>query len=78
MHGREQEDKIMYKGESAEVVAEKKKAYEELQSSVQTAARRGQVDLIITPEDTRKYAVAAFEMLYTKGTGAPVRKHTAK
>ncbi len=70
--------KIMYDGESAAVIAEKKKAYEELQSSVQTAARRGQVDLIITPEDTRKYAVAAFEMLYTKGTGAPVRKHTAK
>lgn len=70
--------KIMYEGEPADVIAEKKKAYEELQSSVQTAARRGQVDLIIAPEDTRKYVVAAFEMLYTKGAGAPVRKHTAK
>ena len=38
----------------------------------------GQVDLIIAAEDTRKYAVAAFEMLYTKGSGEPVRKHTAK
>lgn len=70
--------KIMYDGESADVISEKAKAYEELQSSVQTAARRGQVDLIIAPEDTRKYAVAAFEMLYTKGSGEPVRKHTAK
>lgn len=70
--------KIMYDGESADVITEKAKAYEELQSSVQTAARRGQVDLIIAAEDTRKYAVAAFEMLYTKGSGEPVRKHTAK
>lgn len=70
--------KIMYDGQSADVIAEKTKAYEELQSSVQTAARRGQVDLIIAPDDTRKYAVAAFEMLYTKGTGEPVKKHVAK
>lgn len=70
--------KIMYDGSSADVLAEKKKAYEELQSSVETAARRGQVDLIIAPDDTRKYAVAAFEMLYTKGTGEPSRKHAAK
>lgn len=70
--------KIMYDGESADVITEKAKAYEELQSSVQTAARRGQVDLIIAAEDTRKYAVAAFDMLYTKGSGEPVRKHTAK
>ncbi len=70
--------KIMYDGNPADVIAEKKKAYEELQSSVDTAARRGQVDLIIAPDDTRKYAAAAFEMLYTKGAGEPVRKHVAK
>lgn len=70
--------KIMCDGQSAEVIAEKTKEYEKLQSSVLTAARRGQVDLIIAPGDTRKYAVAAFEMLYTKGTGEPVRKHMAK
>lgn len=70
--------KLMYEDESAEVVAQKAKEYEELQSSVQTAARRGLVDLIISPADTRKYAVAAFEMLYTKGAGEPVKKHIAK
>lgn len=70
--------KLMYGDESAEVVAQKAKEYEELQSSVQTAARRGLVDLIISPADTRKYAVAAFEMLYTKGAGEPVKKHIAK
>ncbi len=70
--------KIMYDGKPADEIAKKAKEYEELQSSVQTAARRGQVDLIIAPDDTRKYAVAAFEMLYTKGTGEPARKHVAK
>jgi acetyl-CoA carboxylase carboxyltransferase component len=70
--------KIMYEGQPADVIAEKTKAYQKLQSSVETAARRGQVDLIIAPEDTRKYAAAAFEMLYTKGTGEPVKKHAAK
>lgn len=70
--------KIMYDGKPADVVAEKAKAYEKLQSSVETAARRGQVDLIIAPDDTRKYAIAAFEMLYTKKAGEPVRKHVAK
>ncbi len=70
--------KIMYEGQPANVIAEKTKAYQQLQSSVETAARRGQVDLIIVPEDTRKYAAAAFEMLYTKGTGEPVKKHAAK
>ena len=70
--------KIMYEDKGAEVVAEKAKEYEEIQSSVLTAARRGLVDLIIAPADTRKYAVAAFEMLYTKGIGEPVRKHAAK
>lgn len=70
--------KIMYEDKGSDVIAQKAKEYEELQSSVLTAARRGLVDLIISPADTRKYAVAAFEMLYTKGAGEPVKKHIAK
>lgn len=70
--------KIMYEDKDSDVIAQKAKEYEELQSSVLTAARRGLVDLIISPADTRKYAVAAFEMLYTKGAGEPVKKHIAK
>lgn len=69
---------IMYEKEDASVIAEKAKEYEELQSSVVSAARRGYVDLIIRPEDTRKYAVAAFEMLYTKIVEEPMKKHGAK
>ena len=69
---------IMYADETADVIAEKAKEYEELQSNVMTAARRGYVDLVIEPVDTRKYLVAAFEMLYTKNVDTPYKKHGAK
>ena len=59
-------------------IAEKAKEYEKLQSNVVTAARRGYVDLIIEPADTRKYLVAAFEMLYTKCVCTPDKKHGTK
>lgn len=70
---------IMYEKEAAAVIAEKAEEYEKLQSSVLSSAKRGYVDLIIEPADTRKYAIAAFEMLYTKRVvGGPVKKHGAK
>lgn len=69
---------IMYEKEDVAVIEEKAKEYEELQSGVLSAARRGYVDLIIAPETTRKYAVAAFEMLYTKCVEGPMKKHGAK
>ena len=61
-----------------EVVDKTAKEYEALQSDVTSAARRGYVDLIIQPEQTRKYAVAAFEMLYTKCVDGPMKKHGTK
>lgn len=70
--------KIMYADASAEVLAEKAKEYEQLQSNIKTAARRGYVDLIIEPADSRKYLVAAFEMLYTKCVNGPDKKHGTK
>lgn len=70
--------KIMYADASADELAKKAKEYDELQSSVMTAARRGYVDLIIEPADTRKYLVNAFELLYTKCTGMPYKKHGTK
>ena len=39
------------------------------------AARRGYVDTIIAPEDTRKYLIGAFEMLFTKREERPSKKH---
>lgn len=70
--------KIMYADASADVLAEKAKEYDELQGSVMAAARRGYVDLIIDPADTRKYLVNAFELLYTKCAGTPDKKHGTK
>lgn len=70
--------KIMYPDAGADELLVKEKEYDSLQSSIQTAARRGYVDLIIEPEDTRKYLVAAFEMLYTKSDAGSYKKHGTK
>ena len=70
--------KIMYADASADELAEKAKEYDALQGSVMTAARRGYVDLIVDPADTRKYLVDAFELLYTKCAYTPDKKHGTK
>ena len=58
--------KIMYPGADAEELKAKTAEYDSLQSNIMSAAARGYVDLVMDPADTRKYLVAAFEMLYTK------------
>ena len=67
--------KIMYADADAETLKEKATAYKELQSSPMSAARRGYVDAIIEPADTRKYLIGAFEMLFTKREDRPSKKH---
>lgn len=67
--------KIMYADAASEVLKEKAEAYKELQSSPLSAARRGYVDTIIEPADTRKYVIGAFEMLFTKREDRPSKKH---
>ena len=67
--------KIMYADTDAETINEKAAAYAKLQTSPDAAARRGYVDTIINPEDTRKYIIGAFEMLFTKREDRPDRKH---
>ncbi len=67
--------KIMYDGEGADVINGKAKEYAELQDSAMSAAKRGYVDYIITPADTRKYVIGAFEMLYSKREDRPAKKH---
>lgn len=69
---------IMYEGEAASVIEQKAKEYDELQSNVISAAGRGYIDLVLEPKDTRKYVVAAFEMLYTKRMDGPFKKHGTK
>lgn len=70
--------KIMYPEAGAEELAEKADEYRQLQSGVNAAARRGYVDRIISYADTRKYLIAGFEMLFTKNTDEPGKKHGTK
>ena len=67
--------KIMYANEDAKVMNEKAAEYAALQSSAMAAAKRGYVDNIIEAEDTRKYVIGAFEMLFTKREDRPGKKH---
>ena len=67
--------KIMYADSDAATINEKAAEYKELQSSPMAAARRGYVDTIIAPADTRKYLIGAFEMLFTKREERPSKKH---
>ena len=70
--------KIMYPNAGADELKEKKDAYEALCANANAAASRGYVDLTIDPADTRKYLVAAFELLYTKCISPLEKKHTTK
>ena len=67
--------KIMYADADADTIQAEAKKYKELQSSPLSAARRGYVDTIISPADTRKYVIGAFEMLFTKREERPSKKH---
>ena len=67
--------KIMYADADNTVITEKAAEYAQMQSSALAAAKRGYVDSIIEAEDTRKYLIGAFEMLYTKREDRPAKKH---
>ncbi|MCD8068847.1 MAG: carboxyl transferase, partial [Lachnospiraceae bacterium] len=67
--------KIMYEGQGADVINTKAAEYAALQSSAESAAKRGYVDHIVEPEETRKYVIGAFEMLYDKYEARPDKKH---
>ncbi len=67
--------KIICDGQGADAIDACAKEYEDLQNNVTSAARRGYVDQIVEPEDTRKYVIGAFEMLSSKAEGRPEKKH---
>lgn len=69
---------ILYPEANNDELTQKASEYENKQSSVMAAASRGYVDLILDAADTRKYLVAAFEMLYTKFVDTPDKKHGTK
>ena len=66
--------KIICDGQGSEAIDACAKEYARLQTSAQSAAGRGYIDQIVSPEDTRKYVIGAFEMLYTKHEERPAKK----
>lgn len=66
--------KIMY-ADKPELISEKASEYAKLQGSAASAAKRGYVDSIIEPADTRKYVIGALEMLYSKSVDTVTKKH---
>ncbi len=67
--------KIICDGQGADAIDACAKEYEALQNNVTSAAKRGYVDQIVEPADTRKYVIGAFEMLSSKSEGRPEKKH---
>lgn len=67
--------KIICDGQGAEAIDQCAKEYAASQTSAAGAAKRGYVDAIIEPADTRKYVIGAFEMLFTKREDRPAKKH---
>lgn len=66
---------ILCADKGADAVNECAAEYEKKQNNALTAAARGYVDEIVEPEDTRKYIIGAFEMLYSKNDMSPIKKH---
>ena len=67
--------RIMYADADRAAQKEKAAQYRDLQSSPACAAGRGYVDAVISPAETRKYIIGAFEMLFTKREDRPAKKH---
>lgn len=67
--------KILCDGQGADAIDACAAEYEKLQTSAESAARRGYVDEIVEAADSRKYIIGAFEMLFTKRENRPAKKH---
>ncbi|MDD6450112.1 MAG: carboxyl transferase domain-containing protein, partial [Lachnospiraceae bacterium] len=52
--------------------------FDEKQSGVVNALRRGYIDRLVNPADARKYLIAGFEMLCTKQEDETYKKHGTK
>lgn len=72
---------IIFKREIAEAndseakLVEKEKEYAEMFANPYKAAKRGIIDDVILPEETRKTVVNAFKMLENKKSSLPLKKH---
>lgn len=54
------------------------RTYEETNTGIENGAKRGYIDRIIEPVDTRKYLIDGFEILYSKNSYYDIKKHNAK
>lgn len=68
-------EEISASQDAVSLIHEKAAEYDGLQSDIVSAAKRGYVDTVIAPADTRKYVIGAFEMLFTKREDRPAKKH---
>jgi propionyl-CoA carboxylase beta chain len=59
----------------AEKLREKEAQYAELFANPYSAAERGYVDEVITPDQTREKLIKAFKMLENKVANLPRKKH---
>lgn len=67
--------KILCGDQGSEAIREKAEEYEKLQNSLEAAVRRGYVDTVFEPENTRKYLIGALEMLFSKREIRLDKKH---
>lgn len=66
---------LMYENEAKEKIEAYATEYETSHQGALAAAKRGIIDTIIEPQLTRRYLVAAIDMLLTKREFSPVKKH---
>ena len=69
-------DEIEASDDKVKLINEKTAEYKAAMCSVEGAAKRGYVDTVIAPAETRKYVIAALEMLYTKRAEPSFKKHS--
>ena len=68
-------NEIKATNDATAMMNEKASEQEQLRSRVESAAKRGNGDNIISAETTRKQLVYAYEMLFTKRESRPSKKH---
>ena len=68
---------IIADGKSEDEVKKTEDEYKALQNSIDSYARRGYADTVISADDTRKYVIGALDMLFTKREDRPLKKHGA-
>ena len=67
---------ILSKEQDAASLKEAEEAFDALQNSIDAAAGRGYVDQVVEPDKLRSYLIGIMEVLYSKASVQPSRKHS--